>query len=178
MERPVFAPRGDPTGRNQGLERPVPARRQRAHAPPESVICCIIVFTGTLVKPATIIPLTPDPILATQARPDPNRQLLRNLLRNETLRVRVRVLLHRPRRQAPPHQHHQHHHALAHKTAFCLPACTPPRPSGHRSPHQAGRGRRWRCEPRRLAGRRGRPTSHLCPLRLLASHRAICQNSI
>jgi hypothetical protein len=30
----------------------VPARRQRAHAPPESVICSIIVFTGTVRLPS------------------------------------------------------------------------------------------------------------------------------
>ena len=66
MERPVFAPRGDPTGRNQGLERPIPARRQRAHAPPESVICSVIVFTGTLAKPASMNLLTREPILKMQ----------------------------------------------------------------------------------------------------------------
>jgi len=48
MERSVSAPRGDPTRRNQGLERPVPAHRCRTHAPPEPAIC-VIIFTGNLL---------------------------------------------------------------------------------------------------------------------------------
>lgn len=50
MERPVSAPGGVSARRNQILERPVLARRCRAHAPPRSITAVFIIFTGTLTN--------------------------------------------------------------------------------------------------------------------------------
>jgi hypothetical protein len=73
----------------------------------------------------------------TKARPNPSRRLFRDLIRDETLRVRI--LIHRPRRQTP----------LAHESAP-LPPRSPPRPSSRRNSRQGrgGRRRRRRSDPR------------------------------
>lgn len=150
MERPVSAPGGVSARRNQILERPVLARRCRAHAPPGPVTVLFIIFTGTLALASLNDPsslsspniVTPRPAgdahgPHAKARPDPRRRLLRDLIRDETLRVRI--LVHRPRRQTP----------LAHESSP-LPARSPPRPSSRRSSRQGrgGRRRRQRSDPR------------------------------
>lgn len=152
MERPVSATGGVSARRNQILERPVLAYRCRAHAPPGSVTVIFFIFTGTLASlndPLVIVILLTSFILDlrpaddahgphTKARPGPSRGFLRDLIRDETLPVRI--LIHRPRRQT----------SLAHESAS-LPARSPARPSSHRSSNQSrGKrgGRRRRSESR------------------------------